>query len=477
MKFHRNAVPVVIVGAGPYGLSLAANLRAKGVPFRIFGQPMQMWATQMPSAMRLKSDGFASNLSTGGLPYTLAEFCRETGRPCDQTQWPVTVADFVAYGQEFARRFVPNLETEDVRAIRSGESAFRVTTASGEQILAHRVVVASGVSSFQNVPAEFRHLPSSRVTHPEQHSDFSAFQGREVTVLGRGASSLNAAALLHEAGARVTLITRGRKIRIQQRVPLKGRSALQRVLRPSTPLGPGLRSLLACNAPDLLHLLPAAIRGALEDKLIEPTGGAVLEGRITGFPVLAGCRIHAIEQADGSGDRLRLTLTDRHGNAHRHLTSHLIAGTVFRIDLNRLRFLSAEIRDLLRVDAAGAPRLSRTFETSVRGLHLIGPIAAPSFGPLLRFVAGTTFVAERLSLHLQRAWLRERVLWRQRKEVRSDRRPTVSAFIAGAGRNCAAPDRERSRSLPDARARPRRPVRAPSRLPLSSPRRRACPPG
>lgn len=36
-------LPVAIVGARPYGLSVAAHLRSCGVPFRIFGRPMRRW--------------------------------------------------------------------------------------------------------------------------------------------------------------------------------------------------------------------------------------------------------------------------------------------------------------------------------------------------------------------------------------------------------------------------------------------------
>lgn len=399
---------VVIVGAGPYGLSLAAHLRAKGVPFRIFGQPFQSWNGQMRTGMRLQSNGFALNLSTGAGPYTLGQFCRDTQRPYDDTQMPVAVEDFIAYGHEFARRYVPTLETDQVTSIRSVEEGFRVTIATGELIDARRVVIAPGVSLFQQIPADFRHLPAARVTDPSQHGDFKAFAGRDVTVLGRGASALNAAVLLDEAGARVTLITRGRKIRLQEQPSLEGRPLLQRLLRPCTPLGTGLRFLLASSAPGFLHALPPAIRSVLNSKLIEPAGSAALKDRIGLFPVLRGCRIHAIEKADGAGERLRLTLTDGNGRPTQHLTSHLMAGTGYRVDLDRLRFLSSELRDLVRVDSAGAPVLTRTFESSVKGLYMIGPIAAPSFGPLLRFIAGTNFAAGRISLHLQRAWLRER---------------------------------------------------------------------
>jgi cation diffusion facilitator CzcD-associated flavoprotein CzcO len=53
---------VAIVGAGPYGLSLAAHLRSAGADFRVIGHPMEAWRNHMPEGMLLKSDGFASNL-------------------------------------------------------------------------------------------------------------------------------------------------------------------------------------------------------------------------------------------------------------------------------------------------------------------------------------------------------------------------------------------------------------------------------
>ncbi len=423
LNTSKYPTPVVVVGAGPYGLSVAAHLRAKGVPFRIFGQPMQTWATQMPEGMRLKSDGFASNLSTGGAPYTLAQFCAETGRAYHDTLLPVPVEDFIAYGQEFARRYVPTLEPEDIRSITPLEDMYRITTAGDEQFYARRVVVATGLSLFQHLPQAFRRLPASRVTHPAQHRRFDEFAGREVTVMGRGASSLNAAVLLHEAGAKVTLIGRARKLHIHQPGNPAERPLVRRLLHPSTPLGTSMRSWLACAAPDVFRAFPAPMRRLLVYKHLGPAGGTALQGRVKGFPILLGCRIHAIEPADGSGGRLRITLTDRQGTVRQHLTSHLIAGTGYRTDLNRLSFLSPTLRERIRVDKRGVPKLSRSFQSSAKGLYFAGPIAAPSFGPLLRFVAGAGFAAERVGSQLQRSWLRER----QRAEAKAAVRVSASA--------------------------------------------------
>ena len=55
-------VSTAIIGAGPYGLSIAAHFRRRGIPFRIFGRPMDSWLNHMPKGMKLKSDGFASNI-------------------------------------------------------------------------------------------------------------------------------------------------------------------------------------------------------------------------------------------------------------------------------------------------------------------------------------------------------------------------------------------------------------------------------
>ena len=78
MSVMSDFCPVAIIGAGPYGLSIAAHLHARGVEFRIFGRPMHSWQTQMPAGMFLKSHGFASNLFDPQRRYTLERFVVRT---------------------------------------------------------------------------------------------------------------------------------------------------------------------------------------------------------------------------------------------------------------------------------------------------------------------------------------------------------------------------------------------------------------
>ena len=73
--------PAVVIGAGPYGLSVAAHLRARGVPVRVFGEVMSSWRMHMPRGMCLKSTPSASSLSTPLPGYGLADYCTAHGIP------------------------------------------------------------------------------------------------------------------------------------------------------------------------------------------------------------------------------------------------------------------------------------------------------------------------------------------------------------------------------------------------------------
>src|ERR1700679_1839514 len=97
-------IETAIIGAGPYGLSIAAHFRHRGIPFRIFGRQMDSWVSHMPKGMMLKSDGFASDLydPQGGL--SLKKFCAERGISYADTGKPVLLDTFCAYGLAFRER-------------------------------------------------------------------------------------------------------------------------------------------------------------------------------------------------------------------------------------------------------------------------------------------------------------------------------------------------------------------------------------
>src|ERR1700743_1770351 len=119
-------VDVAIIGAGPYGLSLAAHLGADGVDYRIFGSPMHTWRTSMPEGMVLKSEGNASDLYDPDGKLTLKQYCADNGLPYKDVGYPIPLETFINYGVAFQQRFAPNLEDRIVTSVKPISDGFQL---------------------------------------------------------------------------------------------------------------------------------------------------------------------------------------------------------------------------------------------------------------------------------------------------------------------------------------------------------------
>ena len=152
-------VDIVVIGAGPYGLSLAAHLNKPGRSLRVFGSPMQFWTKHMPKGMCLKSEGFASSLSDPDSQFTLGAYCREMKINYADIGLPVRIETFIDYGNEFRRRYVPMLEEAEITSLAPSSSGFQLKTSAGETFNARRVVIATGIMNFASLPKEVASLP------------------------------------------------------------------------------------------------------------------------------------------------------------------------------------------------------------------------------------------------------------------------------------------------------------------------------
>ena len=146
---------VVIVGAGPYGLSAAAHLKSiKGLDVRVHGEPMSFWERHMPRGMLLRSPYVASHLSDPERALTLDTYQQECGR----VQRPVPLDRFVDYGRWFQRKVAPDLDTRQVVRVEKGPSGLTVALADGERIKTRRVVVAAGIGLFARYPRRWSRM-------------------------------------------------------------------------------------------------------------------------------------------------------------------------------------------------------------------------------------------------------------------------------------------------------------------------------
>lgn len=382
----------VVVGAGPYGLSVAAHLAARGVRPLVFGRPMESWRCGMPRGMRLKSEGFASSLSDPEGRFTLKAFCEAEGLAYADINHPTPVGDFVAYGEAFQRRFVPQLDDRLVRHVARTGQGFRLELEDGAIVQARKVVVATGLSGFERLPPALEGVSPGRIVHTGALADYSHLSGAKVLVIGAGASATDAAAELLRAGAEVTLACRAPELRFYPGGA--SRRWFDALVAPMTPVGPGWRKWLVTRFPRAFRALPERARVAIVDRTLGPAPAWFVREEIEGkIEVLAGVEIMAARQTPVG---VEVETMSRDGSSARRVYDHVLAGSGYRVDVKRLGFLDEGIVQSLALVQA-APKVSSSFESTIPGLYFVGVSAAYQFGPLLRFVCGADFAARRVS--------------------------------------------------------------------------------
>ncbi|MGO8948450.1 MAG: NAD(P)-binding domain-containing protein [Ktedonobacterales bacterium] len=379
--------PVAVVGAGPYGLSVASHLLDRGMPTIVFGKTMAFWE-RMPSGMFLKSVWSASSIADPHGQYTLDRYVTTTGY---RHQEPIPLPDFVEYGRWVQRNTVPDVDPTFVKSLARDGALFRLELEDGRSEIAGSVVVATGIQSFSYLPAFARDLPPVLATHTQEHKEFSKFAGKQVAVLGRGQSAVQTAAFLHEAGADVEVIARGPIVWIQRKLYERTGIARHIFYAPSD-VGPlGLNWII--HFPSLYFQLPEELRVKIDQRATRPAGAKWLRSRVEGHVrVTAGTEI---VRARLEGDRLRLTLSD----TTTRVVDHLFAATGYRPDIDRLTFIDPVLREHVR-RMGSLPLLDMGFESSVPGLFFVGAISSYNFGPLARFVAGSGVAASHVARRL-----------------------------------------------------------------------------
>jgi thioredoxin reductase len=357
---------------------------------------MESWRAHMPAGMLLKSEGFASDLYDPERTTTLRRFCAQSGLPYADLGVPVPLKTMVAYGLDFQERLVPSLEKRMVTGLHLCSAGFQLELDDGETFNSRRVIVAVGHRHFPYVPSCMAHLPPELMSHSSEHHDLGRLKGRDVTVVGGGASALDLATLLHENGADVRLLVRQPSVSFVSKP--RPRTLWCRVRYPMTGIGGGWKSRLFTDAPGMFRFLPQEMRSHIVKTHLGPAGAWFIQDRITGrLPVLAGRAPTHAEARDG---HVVLHLNGIDGPSE-IVTDHVVAATGYRVDLHRLSFLSERLRSSLR-SIGNTPVLSRDFESSVPGIYFIGLAAAHWFGPVMRFMFGAGYTARRLSEHLSR---------------------------------------------------------------------------
>jgi thioredoxin reductase len=393
---RSTAIDTAIIGAGPYGLSLAAHLGVRKLSYLVLGTPMSSWRNHMPTRTLLKSDGFASSLYDPDSSFTLAHYCQEQSLPYSDVGLPVPIETFIAYGLEFQKRFVARLEETEVTSVEAIPGGFKLTTQNGEIVRSKRVVVAAGITHFGYIPPIFADIPQELLTHSSHYKEVTGFKGRRVAVIGAGASAVDLAGLLHEAGAETHLIARRSAIAFHE-PSFEPRPITQRLLMPRSGLGLGWRSRLCTDAPLLFHSMPSRLRRRAVQRHLGPAPGWFAKSKFVGRVINhLGTRM---KEVGIRGNSIYLKFTQQDGSDTQLEFDHVIAATGYKVSLQRLCFLHPTLSGQIAA-AEDVPILGRNFESSVPGLYFVGLASSNSFGPLCRFAYGAKFTSKRLARHL-----------------------------------------------------------------------------
>jgi len=322
------ATDAVVIGAGPFGLSISAHLRERGIEHTLVGRPMQTWREHMPAGMHLRSEPYGSDLAAPRRGWDVRAYSRQHGLDYVHRLGPLPMERLLDYTDWYVDRWVPETLDDRVTDVTATGDGFRVTFADSRSMTARTVVAATGLLPFRVLPEQFAGLPAELVTHTSDHHRLDRFAGRRVAVVGGGQSALETAALLHEAGADVRVVARRAALNWLEPNPAHV-SLLGHLGRPVNKLCEGWRCQFY-DTPAAFRRLPQRIAVEKARGVLGPAGAWWLKDRVAGVvEVLTGHRVRAAS-AHGTGVRLQL----EGGECSTLDVDHVICGTGFRLDLS-----------------------------------------------------------------------------------------------------------------------------------------------
>ncbi len=364
----------------------------------------------MPPGMLMRSEPFASNLYAPWDGYTMQEFCRRNRIEYKPVGIRLPLELFVDYGLWFQSQLVSHVRAAEVVSMRRKDGFFLLGLDDGSSLVARRVVMALGLKGFAQKPSALQGMPRPYVVHSGEFGSLAWAKGKSIVVVGGGQSAIGLAALFGEIGARVRLLVRGEVNWSGE--PRTSRGGVSKLLRARVGLGRGwdsnspstlLLSFLLSEYPVVFHLMNLQRRKRIIETGWAPSGAWWLRNRVEGkIDISTQTEIRHAGIKNG-----QIVLQVATGNETSCVSAdHVVLATGFKVDMARHSFLSQEILNSLSL-ISGSPSLTRNFETSVRDLYVVGPAAALSFGPALRFVYGAKYAAPHLARHISRCFKEE----------------------------------------------------------------------
>ncbi len=353
---------LLIIGAGPFGLALAAQAQHDRIEHLIVGKPMEFWRRNMPKGMFLRS-ACDWHLDPRNVD-TIEAYLQTQNRTPAEVE-PLSLDFYLTYADWFQQQkniqplplFVQRLDRND---------HFHATTLDGEVINAQRVVLAPGFRHFASIPDDVKaKLPPGRFQHTAELVDFSNVRHKRYLIIGGRQSAFEWAALLLEAGAAAVHLSHRHA---SPAFAVADWSWVNPMVDNMITNPNWFRFLSQAEKDDVNHRLWA--EGRLK---IEPW----LESRLNDERV----KVWPQTQLESCTENLQVTLT----NGATFNVDQIILATGYKVNITRLPYLAAgNLLPRLKT-RNGFPVLDDHFETSVPGLFITSMPATQDFGPFFGF--------------------------------------------------------------------------------------------
>jgi cation diffusion facilitator CzcD-associated flavoprotein CzcO len=353
---------LLIVGAGPFGLALAAQAQHDGIEHVIAGRPMEFWRKQMPKGMCLRS-ACDWHLDPQNVYTIEAYLATQNKTPADVE--PLSLEFYLTYAEWFRLQkqiqplpiYIQRLDYDD---------QFLATTSDGNVIKARRVVLAPGFKHFAHIPEDLKaKLPAGSFQHTAEFVDFSNARNQRYLIIGGRQSAFEWTALLLEAGAAAVHLSHRHA---SPAFAVADWSWVNPLVDNIANDPNWFRRLSQTEKDDVNHRLWA--EGRLK---IEPW----LEARLNDERV----KLWPQTQLESCSEDLEVIPN----NGATFNVDHVILATGYKVDITRLPYLAAGNLLAKLETRNGFPALDDHFETSVPGLFITSMPAGQDFGPFFGF--------------------------------------------------------------------------------------------
>lgn len=370
---------LLIIGAGPFGLAMAAYAKALKIDNVIVGKAMDFWKSNMPRDMILRSacDWHVDPLDI----HTIENYLQAQN---------LTVADVEPLSRDFyldyARWFQNEKQIEVTPAFvqrldHTGDAngPFKATLDDGESITARNAVVALGFRYFKNIPDELtKMIPSGRFSHTCDLVDFDLLRGKRCLIIGGRQSAFEWAALLRENGAAAVHVSHRHETPAFEKSDWSWVAPMvDRVVE-----NPGwFRNLAPKEREELGRRFWAEGRLKLEPWLWSRIQNDTIE--IWPKSRLVSCN------ASPTGE-----LTVNLDTGARLTIDHIVLATGYKVNIDKVPFLAdGAILGKLRL-RDGYPVLDEHLQSSIPGLFFTSMAATQAFGPFFAFTVGVVASAK-----------------------------------------------------------------------------------